>query len=176
MPASDLPALTLVLGGQRSGKSAYAEGLIGGGEGAVYIATCRAEGSDTEMTARIERHRAGRPDGWRTIEAPVDMAAALAEAGGATAVLIDSLGMWLTNVMGDGLDVVDALSGVIDALRGVNAPVVVVSEETGLGIIPDNALARAFIDTLGDANQRIAAVANRVVFVAAGQALMMKNQ
>ena len=174
MPTSVLPRITLVLGGQRSGKSAHAERLIGPDSGAVYIATCTAPADDAEMAARIERHRTARAEGWQTVEAPMDLASALMGAKHARAVMVDSLGMWVSNRMLAGEDVESALSDALEALTKVTVPVVLVSEEVGMGVVPENALARGFIDALGSANQRIADAADRVVLVVAGQALTVK--
>jgi adenosylcobinamide kinase/adenosylcobinamide-phosphate guanylyltransferase len=169
-----LAPLTLVLGGARSGKSRLAEGLVRwSGLSPVYIATAQAW--DEEMAARIAAHRTDRGPGWRTVEAPLDLAAPLAGAAAGEAVLIDCATLWLTNVMLGGGDVAAAETGLLAALAACAAPVVVVSNEVGLGIVPDNALARAFRDAQGRLNQRLAAQAGLVVFVAAGLPLVMKG-
>lgn len=179
MPVSSLSPLTLVLGGQRSGKSAVAERLADEFAAVVYVATCRAVSDDADMAARIASHQGRRPGHWTTVEAPLDLAGALLAANGpadkgAHAVLVDSIGMWVANLIEAGTDVDGAVNAVLEVFSEMRAPVIMVSEETGLGIIPDNALARGFIDALGTVNQKIAARADQVLFVAAGQILTMK--
>ncbi len=175
-----LPRVTLVLGGARSGKSRHAEALVdsalAGGlyEGALYVAT--AEPLDAEMEARIAQHRARRGDGWRTVEAPLDLAAALAAHDDpAHPVLVDCLTLWLSNLMGAGRDIDAETAALAACLQDRAGPVVLVSNEVGLGIVPDNALARAFRDHAGRLNQAVAAVADRVVFVAAGLPVVLKD-
>lgn len=166
---------TLVLGGARSGKSAHAEALIAslGAPEAIYIATGAA--GDAEMAARIAAHRARRGPMWTTIEAPLDLAAALLEADTRPA-LVDCLTLWVSNLMHVGRDVAAEGERLCAALAAASAPVVLVSNEVGLGIVPDNALARAFRDEAGRLNQRVAACCARVVFVAAGLPLTLKNE
>jgi len=171
--------VTLVLGGARSGKSAWAEALIEPGPGrrwaaATYIAT--AEAGDAEMATRIARHRARRGAAWRTVEEPLELAGALAgSADAARPVLVDCLTLWLSNLLGAGRDVEDETRGLVAALAAAAGPVVLVANEVGLGIVPDNAAARAFRDHAGRLNQAVAAVAGRVVFVAAGLPLTLKD-
>ena len=170
-----LPATTFVLGGARSGKSAFAEGLVlKSGLSPVYVATGRA--ADGEMKERIARHRERRGDGWRTVEEPLDLTGVLQRnAGSASAVLVDCLTLWLTNLMMEGRDVeaeTARLAGVLPSLPGL---VVLVSNEVGLGIVPDNAMARAFRDHAGRLHQQIAAMADEVYFMAAGLPLKMKG-
>ncbi len=166
--------VTLVLGGARSGKSAYAESLVEAASGdPVYIATGAA--GDAEMAARIADHKARRGARWRTVEEPLDLAGALErEAVGGRVVLVDCLTLWLTNVVGAGGDPAAEESRLVRTLDEVGAPVVLVSNEVGLGIVPDNALARAFRDHAGRLNQEVAGVADRVVFIAAGLPLTLK--
>ena len=173
-PNPALPRLTLVLGGARSGKSRYAEGLITAAEPPwIYIATAQA--FDAEMTARIAEHKARRAEGWTTIEAPIDLAAVIAANGGAkTPLLIDCLTLWLSNVMLADRDVAAACRELVDAIAQAKGPVVAVTNEVGLGIVPDNALARAFRDAQGRFNQDIAASADRVILMAAGLPLTLK--
>lgn len=172
--AEPLAPATLVLGGARSGKSDFALGLVERHAGArVYLAT--AEAGDGEMAARIARHRRRRENGWSTLEEPLDLAAALASAGGA-AVLVDCLTLWVSNLMGAGRDVERAADALVAALPALTGPVVFVSNEVGSGIVPDNALARAFRDHAGAVNQRVAAAAARVYLVAAGLPLLLKDQ
>lgn len=171
--------LTLVLGGARSGKSAYAEALVEGhldrhpGTAALYVAT--AEAGDAEMAERIRQHRSRRGARWRTVEAPLEVAQALAQGGAAAPVLLDCLTLWLANLMAAGRDPAGEAERLLAAARAHPAPVVLVSNEVGLGIVPENALARAFRDQAGRLNQRAAAAAARVVFVAAGLPLVMKD-
>jgi adenosylcobinamide kinase / adenosylcobinamide-phosphate guanylyltransferase len=163
--------LTLVLGGARSGKSRHAEALITAGPPPwVYVAT--AEPLDDEMTARIAAHRARRGAGWRDVEAPRDLAGALT--GIRDAVLVDCLTLWLSNLMLAEADIEAETARLEDALTSVAAPVVLVSNEVGFGIVPDNALARRFRDAQGRLNQRIAARADRVVLIVAGLPLVVK--
>ncbi len=168
--------VTLVLGGARSGKSAHAERLVeASGLQPVYIATGRA--FDGEMETRIADHRVRRGDRWRTVEAPLELAAAIAaEAKPGNAVLVDCLTLWLTNLMLEERPVAAECEGLVEALRGHHGgPLVLVSNEVGLGIVPQNAMARAFRDYAGRLHQEIAAVAHRVVFVAAGLPLTLKG-
>jgi len=168
-----LPRLTLVLGGARSGKSRYAEGLVTSAGGGVYLATAQA--LDGEMHARIEEHRARRASAWTTTEEPIDLAGALARADAERPVLIDCLTLWLSNIMLANRDVDADCDALIAALGLRTAPVVAVSNEVGLGIVPDNALARDFRDAQGTLNQRVAMLADRVVFLAAGLPLVLKG-
>jgi adenosylcobinamide kinase / adenosylcobinamide-phosphate guanylyltransferase len=169
-----LPHLTLVLGGARSGKSRHAEGLVMATRPPwIYLATAQA--FDDEMTARIAEHRRRRPAGWSTVEAPLDLAESVAEhASPDRMMLIDCLTLWLSNVMLDGRDLEAACNTVVDALAAGKGPIVVVSNEVGLGIVPDNALARRFRDAQGRLNQQVAARADRVVLMAAGLPLTLK--
>jgi adenosylcobinamide kinase/adenosylcobinamide-phosphate guanylyltransferase len=166
--------LTLVLGGARSGKSRYAESLVTGLPPPwIYVAT--AEPLDDEMMARIAEHRARRGSDWRSIEAPRDLAGALAEIPAGVVVLVDCLTLWLSNLMLAGADI-DAQTGRLDdVLARAAMPVVLVSNEVGSGIVPDNALARRFRDAQGRLNQRVAARADRVVLMVAGLPLVLKG-
>jgi adenosylcobinamide kinase/adenosylcobinamide-phosphate guanylyltransferase len=165
--------LTLILGGARSGKSRYAEGLITALPGPwIYVAT--AEARDREMAERIAAHRARRGTGWTTIEAPRDLAGALA-AHGKTPVLVDCLTLWLSNVLLADADVDAEIAQLEGSLAHVAAPIVLVANEVGFGIVPDNALGRRFRDLQGLLNQRIAARADRVILVVAGLPLTMKG-
>jgi adenosylcobinamide kinase/adenosylcobinamide-phosphate guanylyltransferase len=175
IPAS-LPPATLVLGGARSGKSRFAESLIRAAPGPwVYLAT--AEPGDGEMAARIHRHRERRGEGWRTLEEPLDLPDALVRgADEGAAILVDCLTLWVSNLMGAGRGVGAETERLIAALPRLRVPVIFVSNEVGLGIVPDNALARAFRDEAGRVNQAAAAAADRVYFVAAGLPLAMKTE
>ena len=163
-----------MLGGARSGKSAHAEALVlGSGLQPVYVATAQA--LDGEMAARIEHHRARRGAAWRTVEAPLELAATVADLAAAErAVLVDCLTLWLTNLMLAGRDVETEGSRLLAALAAARGPVVLVSNEVGLGIVPLDALSRAFVDHAGRLHQRLGAVADRVRFVAAGLPLDLK--
>ncbi|QYK41199.1 MAG: bifunctional adenosylcobinamide kinase/adenosylcobinamide-phosphate guanylyltransferase [Paracoccaceae bacterium] len=168
-----LPPLSLVIGGARSGKSALAERLVTGtGRAPVYMAT--AEARDDEMRIRIAIHRARRP-GWRTVEAPRNLAAPLSAVQPGAVVLLDCATMWLTNVMLAGGDLAAEEDGLMAALAACAAPVVVVTNEVGLSIVPENALARAFRDAQGRLNQRLAAASGLAVAVWAGLPLVLKG-
>jgi adenosylcobinamide kinase/adenosylcobinamide-phosphate guanylyltransferase len=169
-----LDAHVLVLGGRRSGKSRFAEALVlGSGLPPIYVATATA--GDDEMTARIASHRSRRGAEWRTLEAPVLVADALA--GAATtgnAVLVDCLTLWLANLMEAGLDIGNETATLIGALEAASGPVVIVSNDVGGGIVPDNALARRYSDAHGILNQQVAAAVGRVVLMTAGLPLLLK--
>ncbi len=164
-----------MLGGARSGKSAFAEKLIeASGLRAVYVATGQA--FDSEMEARIGLHRERRGPQWQTVEAPLDLAQAIAgQVGPDTAVLVDCLTLWVTNLMMAERDIEAAGVELATTLAQARGPVVVVANEVGLGIVPDNAMARAFRDHAGRLNQKIAAAAQTVHFVAAGLPLTLKS-
>jgi adenosylcobinamide kinase / adenosylcobinamide-phosphate guanylyltransferase len=170
-----LPPLVLVLGGSRSGKSRYAEKLIASaGLPALYIAT--AEARDAEMQARIEVHRVRRGAAWTTIEEPRELVnALLGAAERAQPILVECLTLWLANLMGAGRDIGFEIERLLAALPRLRAPVVMVTNEVGLGIVPENDLARRFRDQAGLLNQRVAATADRVVFMAAGLPLALKG-
>jgi adenosylcobinamide kinase/adenosylcobinamide-phosphate guanylyltransferase len=170
-----LPGLTLILGGARSGKSRYAEAEIErAAQTALYIATATA--GDSAMAARIAHHRARRGKRWTTIEEPVAIAALLAtEARPDRPILVDCLTLWLSNVLLAGRDVEADCEELLTALENLAGPVVLVTNEVGLGIVPDNDLAIQFRDFAGRLNQRIAALAGRVVFMAAGLPLVLKD-
>lgn len=173
MPAL-LPPTTLVLGGARSGKSAHAEALVlGSGLQPVYVATARA--LDREMDERIRHHRQRRSAAWLTIEEPLELAAVVAaQARSDRAVLVDCLTLWLTNVLLAGRDAEAEGDRLLTALAAPAGPVVLVSNEVGLGIVPLDALSRAFVDQAGRLHQRLGAVAAWVRFVAAGLPVDLK--
>lgn len=168
---------TLVLGGARSGKSVFAESLCSGG--GLYLATGQA--LDDEMTARIGEHQSRRGAGWVTVEEPLELAAALARhfdprhLDPSRPVLVDCLTLWISNLMHHNRDVEAACAGLCEVLRCAAGPVVLVSNEVGMGLVPETALGRAFRDAQGRVNQRVAAVCQRVVFVAAGLPLFLKD-
>jgi adenosylcobinamide kinase/adenosylcobinamide-phosphate guanylyltransferase len=165
---------TLVLGGARSGKSRYAESLFAALPPPwIYVAT--AEGRDTEMAERIANHRAQRATGWQTIDAPHDLASALGTAPSGDPLLVDCVTLWLSNRMLASADMDCEIRALETALDRRAGPVVLVSNEVGSGIVPDNALARRFRDLQGQLNQRLAACADRVVLVVAGMPLIVKG-
>lgn len=170
--AAPLPRLTLILGGARSGKSSHAERLIAG-RPAVYVATSQVW--DAEMADRVAQHQARRDGGaWETIEEPLDVAGVLGRDLGGRPVLVDCLTLWLTNVLLAGRDIPAEVERLCAALAAAPGPVLCVANEVGLGIVPDNALARRFRDEAGRLNQAVAAVADRVEFIAAGLPLRLK--
>ena len=169
------PSSILVLGGARSGKSRFAEGLAGDcAADRHYVATGRA--FDDEMRDRIARHRADRGDGWTTHEEPVDLVDQLRRIDAPSrVVLVDCLTLWVTNLMLENQDVA-ARSGELAALLPqLKARVILVSNEVGLGIVPENRMAREFRDHAGRIHQLVAQVATEVYFVAAGLPLKMKG-
>ena len=166
--------LTLVLGGARSGKSRYAEGVIAAlPRPWVYIAT--AEARDDEMAARIAAHRARREAGWQTVEAPHELPEALASVPADASVLVDCLTLWLSNVMLGSFNVDQMTTRLEAALAARSGPTVLVANEVGSGIVPDNALARGFRDLQGVLNQRMAGIADDVVLIVAGLPLILKE-
>lgn len=173
-PAGSLPPLTLVIGGARSGKSRHAEALVAAtGLPRTYIAT--AEAWDDEMRARIDQHRLDRGAGWETVEAPQDLAPALCAVPAGRVVMVDCLTLWLTNRMLAGADLAADTTALLRALDACPAPVVMVTNELGWSIVPENALARRFRDAQGRLNQTLAARADHVVTVIAGLPLVLKG-
>ena len=164
----------LVLGGARSGKSAFAQGLAE--EAAplrLYLATATA--SDAEMADRIARHQARRGEGWTTMEAPLELAETLASnARGGQVVLVDCLTLWLANLLLAGRDPETEIGRLAEAVAALEGPAVLVSNEVGMGIVPETRLGRDFRDWQGRANQEIARVCSAVVLVAAGLPLFLK--
>ena len=166
-------ALTLVLGGARSGKSRFAESLITRQSPPwVYVATAGI--GDAEMAQRIALHQARRGDSWSTLEAPRDLAGAL-EASRLSPVLVDCLTLWLANLLLAEANIEQETARLERALAQRDAPVALVANEVGSGIVPENALARRFRDLQGALNQRIAAQADRVVLTVAGLPLYVKG-
>lgn len=166
----------LVLGGARSGKSALAERLVREtGLPRTYVATAQA--FDAEMVARIARHRLDRSGGgWETIEAPLDPGAVLSRANRADGVvLVDCLTLWLSNVMLSGGDVDAKTAELCDQVSTASGPLALVSNEVGMGLVPETPLGRAFRDAQGRLNQRMASVCDLVVFCAAGLPLWLKT-
>ncbi|PZN93513.1 MAG: bifunctional adenosylcobinamide kinase/adenosylcobinamide-phosphate guanylyltransferase [Hyphomicrobiales bacterium] len=165
--------LTLVLGGARSGKSRHAEALIEVLPPPwTYIATAQAW--DDEMVARIAEHRARRSADWITLDAPLDLPEAIRTVPPGRPVLVDCLTLWLTNLMLAEHDTAAAGAALIEACAQASRPIVLVSNEVGLGIVPDNALARRFRDEAGRLHQAVAARAGRVVFMVAGLPMQVK--
>ncbi|MDZ4137071.1 MAG: bifunctional adenosylcobinamide kinase/adenosylcobinamide-phosphate guanylyltransferase [Paracoccaceae bacterium] len=174
MTTDRLPALTLITGGAKSGKSRFAEGLVTAtGRPRVYIAT--AEAWDAEMRDRIAEHLRDRGDGWHTIEAPRDLCAALALVPPGAVVLVDCATLWLSNQLLAEADPDTEAEALLTALNACAAPVVVVTNEVGWSIVPDNALARRFRDAQGRLNQRLAAQAGLAVAVIAGLPVVLKG-
>lgn len=173
MMAEDNSSLTLVLGGARSGKSRYAESLITSLPSPwIYLAT--AEARDPEMAERIAAHRSRRGPGWQTIEAPRELAEAVISAG-QVPMLVDCLTLWLSNLLLADADIDAQVDRLERALAQTRAPVVLVGNEVGFGIVPENALARRFRDLQGSVNQRLAGQAERVVLMVAGLPLALKG-
>lgn len=166
--------LAFILGGARSGKSAAAQAWAEARSASpVMIATAQA--FDDEMAARIATHRAERGAGWRTVEAPLELAAAVRALGAGEVAVVDCLTLWLSNLILADRDPTAAAVELVDAVRTSPAAVVVVSNEVGLGIVPDNTLARRFRDEAGRLHQAVAAEADEVTVMFAGMALRMKG-
>jgi adenosyl cobinamide kinase/adenosyl cobinamide phosphate guanylyltransferase len=163
----------LVLGGARSGKSALAERLaVESGDPVIFIAT--GEARDEEMEARIRRHREDRPASWQTVEAPVDLLAAIASCSRGEFLVVDCLTLWVSNLLEKGMDSSDINMAATEVAQELSRRRgVVVSNEVGMGIVPANELARAFRDVLGSVNATFAGVAERAVLMVAGRALEM---
>lgn len=191
MTASDLPDLVFVLGGARSGKSAYAERLATASARPVtYIATAQPDAADTEFAARIAHHRARRPAHWGLVEAGADLPKALAGADSRDGcVLVDCLTLWLARLLcpvgaaadgdgapeGDDARVAAELDAFVAALSAARGRVIVVSNEIGLGVVPLGSLTRRYVDELGRLNQRVAAVAQAVTLMVAGLPMAVKT-
>jgi len=175
--------LTLVLGGARSGKSRHAQSLAAAAGGPVlFVATAApvAPGEDPEMAARIARHRADRPSHWKTLEAPVDVVAAVRSAE--AVVLVDCITIWLSNLLYQHRDLErgsreTTILGEVEALVEISrgSDVIAVSNEVGEGIVPETPLAREFRDLQGQANQILAREASRVVLLVAGIPVTLKG-
>ena len=170
-------ALTVLLGGARSGKSALAQRLAGRWDGPVTV-VATGQARDAEMAERIARHRAARPAGWETVEEPLELAAALAACGPETLVVVDCLTLWVSNLLEQGLP--DAEVGVragaaAAVAAGRTAPTVAVSNEVGSGIVPAEPLARRYRDLLGQVNAVWAAAADRALLLVAGRALSLTD-
>lgn len=166
----------LIVGGARSGKSNRALQLAGQiAQDRVFVAT--AESSDAEMAERIERHRADRGAGFMTVEAPLDLVEALESASSPDrAVVVDCLTIWLSNLMHYERDVEAQTAALIEFLSQAPGPVILVSNEVGMGLVPTTPLGRAFRDAQGELNQAVAAVCRRVEFMVAGLPLTLKSE
>jgi len=169
--------LELVLGGARSGKSAYAETLASNsGLKVVYLATATVQ--DNEMAVRIQRHQADRPDNWGLIEEPLMLAETLRQhANSQTCILIDCLTLWLTNLLlhPDTKLFAQQRQALLDVLPTLTGQIVMVSNEVGQGIVPENALARRFIDEAGWLHQDLARLCDKVTLISAGLPLTLKG-
>lgn len=167
----------LVLGGARSGKTGFAEQFVlQRAQRPAYLAT--AEALDAEMRERVRAHKASRSVSFATIEEPLALADALRRAAaGHDVILVDCLTLWITNLLGAGINVASAVEHLVDALNAIQGcEIVLVSNEVGLGIVPDNALARTFRDLAGAAHQRLAVVCDDVYFVVAGLPMTLKGR
>ncbi len=174
-PQPSLARVTLVLGGARSGKSRYAENLLAPLARKTYLATATA--GDDEMAKRIAEHQGRRGEGWTTIEEPLEIADVVcAEGQAGRPLLVDCLTLWAMNFITAGRDGGKEVTRLYEALNATPGPVVMVSNEIGLGVVPDNQLSRLFVDLQGQVNQLAAQAASRVVFVAAGLPLIMKDE
>jgi adenosylcobinamide kinase/adenosylcobinamide-phosphate guanylyltransferase len=176
--------LTLILGGARSGKTSYAEKLAAKwGQSVLYIAT--AEAQDEEMKARIQAHRLDRPPTWRTLEAPRHVGQALFELQERPAVLLlDCLTLLVSNILlsmeAEPQPLIEAavqaeIESLLAAQNHLGLPLIIVSNEVGLGLVPPYPLGRVYRDLLGRANQQLAATANRVLFMVAGLPMIVKE-
>jgi adenosylcobinamide kinase/adenosylcobinamide-phosphate guanylyltransferase len=171
---SDHGRSTLVFGGARSGKSTFAENLaVRSSLEKVYVATSAA--LDDEMADRIARHKDQRGSLWITIEEQLDLVGVLSrETASHRVILVDCLTLWLSNLMFSEKDIPAETARLIEAIKALAGPCVFVSNEVGMGIVPENRLSRSFRDAQGRLNQDIASVCHQVVFVAAGQPLLLK--
>lgn len=169
-----LPKSTLVLGGAASGKSRFAENLLlNSGLEPVYLATSRS--FDAEMETKIKLHQSRRNDDWLNIEADLDLSEPLGARSSTQAVLVDCATMWLTNQMMDDRDLSTARRNLLTAIDACAAPVVIVSNEVGHGIVPDNAMARTFREEQGRLNIALAEHCNCVIMVSAGLPHVLKG-
>lgn len=168
-----MPKVSLILGGAKSGKSKYAEDLSANYENRLYIAT--AEARDEEMKDRIKAHQKQRGSNWQTIEEPLNIKDHLAAQHKPNSViLVDCMTIWLSNLFEHNCNIETETNLLLKTLPNCSADVIMVSNEVGLSIVPENALARKFRDEQGILNQKLAKVANNVVFIAAGLPINLK--
>jgi len=169
-----MSSATLVVGGARSGKSAFAERLVAdSGREPVYLAT--AEALDAEMAERIAHHRDRRGPAWRTVEEPLDLAGAIARHDRPdTFILVDCLTLWLSNLMAAGADIEAETERLCATIPAVNGALVLVGNEVGLGIVPERADVRAYRDSHGRLNQAVATACDQVILMACGLPLRLK--
>ncbi len=168
-------AVTLVLGGARSGKSSFAQAQAeAAGQGGRLVMIATGQALDEEMRQRIEQHRAERGEAWVTVEAPVDLLAALGALRRGDVAVVDCLTLWLTNLMLADMDLEAAAGALVAAVQAMQNPLWLVSNEVGLGIVPENTMARRFRDAAGRLHRQLAAVADHVVLVVAGLPVVVK--
>ncbi len=174
--ATQFTGTTFILGGARSGKSGYGEQLVLNTKlHPVYIATAQAR--DDEMRARIAEHKNRRDANWTTIEEPLALCEVLStHSTPANALLVDCLTLWLSNLMMAGKDIEEETARLVDLIPELAGPVVFVSNEIGMGLVPETAVGRTFRDHQGRLNQRVAHVADSVQFIAAGYPLILKPE
>jgi len=166
--------VTFLIGGASSGKSVLAERwAVASGLSRLYLAT--AEGQDAEMAAKIANHRAQRGDGWRVVTAPLALAEALRDAGHEGVILLDGITLWLSNIMHADSDFSPRIAALLAQIEKAPGPLIIVSDEVGLGLVPDTALGRRYRDALGNLNQQIAARSDCVVGVMAGLPFALKG-
>lgn len=174
-----MTGIIYVCGGARSGKTGYAQKIVeemaaGQGLAKIYVATAQAW--DEEMADRIKRHQGERGPDWQTAEAPMDLPAKILELSNPeTILLVDCLTLWLTNILLAERDIDAERIALVAAIEGAKGPVVVVSNEVGMGIVPENALARRFRDEAGWVNQAVANTADKAVLVASGLPVILKD-
>lgn len=170
--------VTLVLGGVRSGKSRYALQLAAGARRVTFLATAERR-EDEEMQRKIERHRAERPQHWKTIEEPLNLAAAIGSVGDCDLLVIDCLTLFAGKVLevfgDDSKAISESIAGLCAALKAPPCPVVLVSNEVGSGVVPAFDMGRRYRDLLGEINQGVAAIADHVVLMVAGLPLTLKS-
>jgi adenosylcobinamide kinase/adenosylcobinamide-phosphate guanylyltransferase len=166
-------SLTFLVGGARSGKSALAVALAATWQGPVTV-IATGEPGDDEMAERIRLHRAQRPKEWTTVEEPLELESALAAVPAGAAVIVDCLSFWVANLLERGDDVETCSERAIASARTRSAPMVVVSNEVGLGVVPVSELGRRYRDVLGRVNQQWAAAADDAALVVAGRKLRLQ--
>ncbi|RMH61351.1 MAG: bifunctional adenosylcobinamide kinase/adenosylcobinamide-phosphate guanylyltransferase [Zetaproteobacteria bacterium] len=168
-------SLVLLLGGARSGKSRRAMDLARRADEVYYLATARVSSDDAEWRARIARHRRERPPHWHTIEEPLRLDRAIARVPAGSVAIVDCMTLWLSNVLLAGLDPERECARCLDALADFAGTAILVSNETGMGVVPDSPLGRRFRDAQGFLNQQLAARADRVELIVAGLPMVLKG-